>query len=182
MRCPACHGPMQEQSFGDVAVDACDCGGLWLDRGELPKLDESDEGFGPALDVALAHSAGKRRTMPLRCTRCDAPMREHRYQNVPGVWIDECYGCRGFFLDAGELRAIREWIGEQQRKQRDVEALLASDPVYQAEREAMEDDRARMRETVASSKALMRPPDFTQPWAIYLILRALRIVLSRFDG
>jgi hypothetical protein len=28
-------------------------------------------------------------------------MREHHLQGIPGVWVDECHGCGGFFLDAG---------------------------------------------------------------------------------
>jgi Zn-finger nucleic acid-binding protein len=104
---------MQPRSFGPVEVDVCDpgCGGLWFGRTELEAVDEPDEGIGAALEAALTQSAGPVRSAPIRCTRCDVVMREHRYQNISNVLVDECPGCGGFFLDAGELRAIRDALG-----------------------------------------------------------------------
>ena len=113
MRCPACDRPMQARSFGPVEVDVCDpgCSGLWFGRSELAAVDEPHEGIGAALEAALMQPAGPLRSGPIRCTRCDVVMREHRYQNVAGVLVDECPDCGGFFLDAGELRAIRDALG-----------------------------------------------------------------------
>lgn len=113
MRCPACATQMHPRSFGPVVIDVCDpgCGGLWFDASELATVDEPDEGMGAALEAALANPAGPVRSAPIRCTRCDVVMREHRYQNIRNVLVDECSGCGGFFLDAGELREIRDALG-----------------------------------------------------------------------
>ena len=177
MVCPRCGRDMRAQSFGTVEVDVCvsRCGGTWFDAKELGKLDEPEEGIGEALDAALARPAGERRTSPLRCTKCDAAMRAHGYQHVPGALVDECYACGGFFLDAGELRAIRDWIGEQRQKKQDVEVLLARDPVYQAERAAMEVERKRTQDVATLSKALLRRPTFFQ----WIALRILTRILTR---
>ena len=35
-------------------------------------------------------------------------MRRHEYREGSGIYIDECYGCGGIWLDGGELKAIRE--------------------------------------------------------------------------
>ncbi len=47
MRCPACAGPVTAVRSGNVEYDRCqDCGGVWLDRGELEQL------------IALAYRTG----------------------------------------------------------------------------------------------------------------------------
>lgn len=38
-KCPRCGGELKEQPVDDVKIDSCsDCGGVWLDRGELEQL------------------------------------------------------------------------------------------------------------------------------------------------
>jgi ribosomal protein L37AE/L43A len=38
-KCPQCGGSLKEQHVEDVKIDECqDCGGVWLDRGELDQL------------------------------------------------------------------------------------------------------------------------------------------------
>lgn len=39
MKCPKCGGDLAEKEIGSVKVDVCaDCGGTWLDAGELDLL------------------------------------------------------------------------------------------------------------------------------------------------
>ena len=46
MRCPKCGSELQEVDFADVRVDKCSkCEGLWLDKGELEKLQAREPGF-----------------------------------------------------------------------------------------------------------------------------------------
>jgi Zn-finger nucleic acid-binding protein len=43
--CPRCKGVISIKFINDLEVDHCEhCGGLWLDHGELKKLQESDIG------------------------------------------------------------------------------------------------------------------------------------------
>ena len=40
MKCPRCDGTLKESKFESVSIDSCDkCGGIWLDRGEVPRLE-----------------------------------------------------------------------------------------------------------------------------------------------
>ncbi|MBM7173625.1 zf-TFIIB domain-containing protein [Streptomyces sp. G44] len=50
----------------------------------------------------------------MQCPKCHAPM--HTY-NRNGVQIEQCGGCRGIFLDYGELESLTrleaQWGGQQ---------------------------------------------------------------------
>ncbi|HWH27368.1 MAG TPA: zf-TFIIB domain-containing protein [Mycobacteriales bacterium] len=52
LTCPKCHGAMRTYERNGVHVDQCtDCRGLFLDRGELERLVEAENGWygaGPA--------------------------------------------------------------------------------------------------------------------------------------
>jgi ribosomal protein L37AE/L43A len=38
-KCPSCGGDLKEQRAEEVKIDECsDCGGIWLDKGELEQL------------------------------------------------------------------------------------------------------------------------------------------------
>jgi uncharacterized protein len=43
MRCPRCDAALAETRFEEVSIDRCDnCGGIWLDAGELAQLIQKD--------------------------------------------------------------------------------------------------------------------------------------------
>jgi uncharacterized protein len=45
MQCPRCDGSLKENMFEDVTIDICDnCGGVWLDSGELEQLTRKESG------------------------------------------------------------------------------------------------------------------------------------------
>ena len=47
MNCPACHNAMITLELGEVEIDHCtDCGGIWLDSGELDALLDDPTGYG----------------------------------------------------------------------------------------------------------------------------------------
>ena len=44
MRCPKCGGQLEEIEFHHMKIDRCtDCGGIWLDKGELEMLEHVDQ-------------------------------------------------------------------------------------------------------------------------------------------
>ena len=46
MKCPKCGMDLEEIAFGDVHVDKCfGCEGLWLDDGELERIQSKEAGF-----------------------------------------------------------------------------------------------------------------------------------------
>ena len=110
MKCPACQKEMTEQDFGSDRVDVCEqgCRGIWFDWRELMEVDESGEGHGPQLEQAAAEAQGDRtRSEPLTCPHCNTPMHAHRHKPLKSLVVDECYSCGGYFLDPGELGALR---------------------------------------------------------------------------
>lgn len=45
MSCPRCAGTLQESKFHGVSIDTCEnCGGVWLDSGELEQLTKHEKG------------------------------------------------------------------------------------------------------------------------------------------
>ena len=45
MKCPRCDGTLKEGKVDEITMDACEkCGGVWLDSGELEKLNKKESG------------------------------------------------------------------------------------------------------------------------------------------
>jgi hypothetical protein len=109
MLCPACGAGLSPLVVDEVTVDVCHagCGGVWFDNKELRAMDEPSE---PA-EVVLALyprtevDASRRRSCP---TCAETVMMQHFSSVRREVLVDECPGCGGIWLDAGELAAIRE--------------------------------------------------------------------------
>lgn len=133
MTCPVCSSPMNTQDFGGVAVDVCsNCKGLWFDWEELSKVDGENADLGAALKDALnspRHPDADRGKV--NCPKCGLPLHRHGYKMVKGVSIDECYQCGGFFLDAGELKVIRETEPTAQQRDQYCQNLINNLPEYQ---------------------------------------------------
>jgi len=155
MECPVCHHRLTERhlelptndNWEEMRVDVCDegCGGIWFDRFELEKVDESDEVAGDRLlemdrdpEVEVDHDADR------NCPECDDIVMMKRFFSVSrNVEIDECGGCAGIWVDAGELEDLRQlYDSEEEREQafeEHFEAELA--PKLEAlEAERREDD------------------------------------------
>src|SRR5438876_1143343 len=99
MKCPACKQEMINKDFGGIQVDVCEngCKGLWLDQGELRRLDEKNEGLGAALEAALRYPSNNRgQRGQLVCPKCSIPMHTHKYNRAKEVNVDECYQCGAF--------------------------------------------------------------------------------------
>jgi len=143
MKCPECSKNMIEEDFGGIKIDVCKdgCKGVWFDWLELKKLDEKAEGSGQALKKTLEAArpnTGKRGK--INCPKCQIPMHEHRYQSSKAVIVDECYNCCGFFLDAGELKTIRNTFMNEEERQAYTEKLLNEFPGFSsAERDFKKD-------------------------------------------
>jgi len=86
--CPVCGTSMNIHMRGRVEIDQCvNCGGIWLDKGELTEL-------------AGVRPSQKRIVV---CPLCDKDMSLMR---MKGVDIDYCSSCKGVWLDRGELKAL----------------------------------------------------------------------------
>jgi Zn-finger nucleic acid-binding protein len=116
MKCPACFNPLTQYQIGAVTIDVCNggCGGLWLDAFELRRLEsETDAGDGA---FPLITRDANVRVDPQRkrdCPRCDDVKLKRRFFSPKRkVEIDECPGCGGLWLDAGELERIHDELEE----------------------------------------------------------------------
>lgn len=122
MKCPACSNDLRATAIGDVTVDVCKdgCGGVWFDNFELSKFDEAHEATGEQLlSVQAGASVNVDPKARRNCPKCpDIIMQQHFFSVKRGVTVDECPGCGGVWLDAGELRRIRGlYPSEAEREQ-----------------------------------------------------------------
>jgi Zn-finger nucleic acid-binding protein len=90
----------------DVEIDYCtDCGGIWLDAGELELLLGEP---GEAEDLLNSFKIDSRSAESVRnCPICDKKMQKIiAGVSVPALLIDKCRKGDGLWFDAGELRDI----------------------------------------------------------------------------
>ena len=110
--CPACGNGLTEVTISDIKVDICKggCGGVWFDNFELEKFVEQHEHAGDeVVDIEKDSNVGVDCEGRRNCPRCsDITMTRHFFTVKRKVAIDECASCGGVWLDAGELRDIRE--------------------------------------------------------------------------
>lgn len=103
--CPHCALPLVGYELKGVEIDHCpNCGGTWLDSGELDHLLEFEGApkgtFSEALVGNLASRIDRR-----RCPRCRRRMAIVRLEGDPAVHIDRCTDGHGLWFDRGELKA-----------------------------------------------------------------------------
>lgn len=130
MNCPACSNELAQMTVDDVTVDVCKngCGGIWFDNFELKKFDEPSESAGEELlDIPRDPSVQVDHNERLKCPQCDnIVMMRHFFSVKHKVQVDECPGCAGVWLDAGELGQIREMFDSEEAR------LKAADEYFQA--------------------------------------------------
>ncbi len=127
MNCPACSRSLTALAVGGVIVDVCEggCGGIWFEKGELQQFDEQAERADPLLRV---HRDPKVVPDSCRhaCPSCETVvMSRHDFTTRFEIEVDECPGCGGFWLDHGELEAIRDQFTSEQDRADANEAFLS---------------------------------------------------------
>ena len=63
-------------------------------------------------------NAAMQKASYMRCPKCGQPLKERSFQKIE---IDQCTGCNGIWLDAGELEAVAgkeddSWLGKFWKK------------------------------------------------------------------
>jgi uncharacterized protein len=111
MKCPACFNELTSFQVSDLTVDVCQggCGGIWFDAFELQKVDDEGEVAGePLLDIERDERLVLDKSRKRECPRCaGVKLHRHFFSAKRRVEVDECPGCGGYWLDAGELALIR---------------------------------------------------------------------------
>jgi len=150
MDCPACDHVLSARAAGDLTVDVCagGCGGIWFDHYELRKVDEQSESAGAALlDVPRDPAVVADQTQRYVCPKCTdgVVMMRHCWSVARRVTIDECPGCGGVFLDAGELASIRALYPTEEARHAAADAYFheVADPLLDEQRAADAEELAR---------------------------------------
>ena len=123
MDCPVCKNAMITLELEEVEIDYCtDCGGIWLDAGELELLLEEPAKAGQLLDsfkVDADCREGRR-----KCPICLKKMQKIIVgAEAPALLIDKCSKGDGLWFDKGELEDIfdRAQLDEENK----IQKLLA---------------------------------------------------------
>lgn len=104
--CPACRGELSPYrcELSSLEIDCCfECRGLWFDHNELRRFFSSPKLYKmfrlPEKNFFRSKTAAK---VDVRhCPRCsEQPLAQAQLQEVQ---VDECPGCRGIWLDSGEI-------------------------------------------------------------------------------
>ncbi|NOZ84915.1 MAG: rhomboid family intramembrane serine protease [Deltaproteobacteria bacterium] len=108
--CPKCGHPLTPVHYAGVRADHCTfCKGIWLDKGELARIEGTPTDLPDRLagDIEEVHRTGH------VCPSCGGRLVEREFVPGTGLWIDQCKQCGGLWFDSGELmqaRSIRKRI------------------------------------------------------------------------
>jgi Zn-finger nucleic acid-binding protein len=106
MDCPVCKNAMIVLELAEVEIDYCtDCGGIWLDAGELELLLGNSQQTKQLLDSFKINSSSteKRRKCPI----CLKKMQKIDVgTSMPNLLIDKCVRGDGLWFDHGELQDV----------------------------------------------------------------------------
>lgn len=162
MKCPACKHDLIQKNIENIVFDVCDngCGGIWFDLFELQKVDEKHEALGePLLDVKKNPNVQVDPTQRRNCPRCaDVVMMRHFASIKREIELDECPKCGGFWLDANELRQIREQFNTQAERS-DAAKKVFTDIAA----EGFADMHAESKEKMERNKKIARMLRFACP-------------------
>jgi Zn-finger nucleic acid-binding protein len=115
VKCPIDQSELNRQKYeADISVEACPaCQGVWLDHGELERIQESVEhDYSSELQrvpdfVARAYAMARAKGAAVRdCPSCGTGLDRAEYGYCSQILIDVCRHCRGIWLDRDELRAL----------------------------------------------------------------------------
>jgi Zn-finger nucleic acid-binding protein len=115
VNCPIDQGALSQQNYeADIKIDVCaNCQGVWLDSGELEKIQESlEHDYSVELqsihDFAIrAYAMARTNESPARdCPSCGVALDRSEYGYCSQILVDKCRQCRGVWLDREELQAL----------------------------------------------------------------------------
>jgi len=123
MDCPVCKNVMITLELAEVEIDHCtDCGGIWLDAGELELLMGEPEKARQLLGSFDVDHTSTEKTR--RCPICDKKMLKIIVgASQPTLLIDKCRRGDGLWFDKGELQNVLDRA--QLDKDSKIQQLLA---------------------------------------------------------
>ncbi len=103
--CPRCSDVLDRKEVEYFEIDVCPtCAGIWLDAGELVKLELAAK---PKLIAELQNGEADGPVPPpsqkISCPACSGNLGQ---LDVLGTTVDQCGKCQGLWLDQGELSPV----------------------------------------------------------------------------
>lgn len=121
MNCPVCNEPMVVLELEQVETDYCtNCGGIWLDAGELELLLDTDEDRERLKSFLIEDDSVKEKKYP--CPICNKKMTKVFVGEEKKILIDKCKKNHGLWLDKGELEDVIE-LSAQNREGKIIHLL-----------------------------------------------------------
>jgi Zn-finger nucleic acid-binding protein len=133
VKCPACFNELTKKQVGNVEVDVCQggCGGIWFDAFELQRVDEAEERAGEHLleierDESIVVDSSRKR----QCPRCEGvKLMRHFFSARRRIEVDQCPSCNGYWLDAGELAAVRAEMAQEERLEEGARSRVSAETI-----------------------------------------------------
>jgi Zn-finger nucleic acid-binding protein len=114
--CVKCNSILDKANFQGLEVDLCpNCGGLWLDRGEITRAAKLPEAELARLRGLLQGQAGPPPVPTENKAPCPACTGSLSEVVLGTVHVDYCGQCHGIFLDRGELEDAIEAVRARDR-------------------------------------------------------------------
>lgn len=114
MLCPMCRVEMLTLEFREMEIDHCaECGGVWLDSGEIEVIGDHAGAMRKELMAALDSPEAEREMSHKRhCPVCGMRLARARMAGI-GVSVDRCRFKHGLWFDRGELAAAARAAGAE---------------------------------------------------------------------
>ncbi|MHC4264733.1 MAG: zf-TFIIB domain-containing protein [Planctomycetota bacterium] len=129
MDCPVCDNVMITLELQGVEIDHClDCGGIWLDAGELELLLNDSQKAAGLLQSFKTNSETIEK--PRKCPICLKKMQKILVgSESPALLIDKCKKGDGLWFDKGELDDIvkRVKLDEENKIQKLLVDMFSSE-------------------------------------------------------
>ncbi len=115
MKCPKDKNLLINRIYeAEIEIDECpECQGIWLDAGELEKIQEtiendySDELKRIPDDISGAFRMAQTQQEGIReCPKCSKPLNKKEYGYCSQIAIDVCASCQGVWLDKKEIKEL----------------------------------------------------------------------------
>ncbi len=115
MKCPTCKAELKKYTMHETAVDFClDCGGYWLDIGELQNVFSKDDLDMRWMETDLWKDPKQSRMIPdgRICPHCRVALHTFEYGDS-GIKVDVCRVCEGLWLDKGEVGGLLQYFKDK---------------------------------------------------------------------
>lgn len=127
LECPRCKRNLTEATYENVRIDRCaECGGVWLDTGEMEQVLEcyekkfSGEQVSKAMSSASAGVTETENESVENCPICVKRMNPLNFNYSSGIIIDVCPTGHGLWFDGKELEAVQIHIEQWNAKSREI--------------------------------------------------------------